>query len=239
MTWPEPRVVEVACQDNPEYPESSVSESGSDLSDNQDPVEFDFLRLTSRLESWLQKDFSIMSDDHLERCLDPVALHVCQESRMHTLRRYTCFQHPRIESSGFYIDPQSDILSLGHDFDSEILAQIRHYYGDQLGRIERVLVKELGLWWYSADDACNMLDSFEGLRIVRVILESYQFSTQDKTIPTMVEYSKTANEIRARDEPSLRERIWRVEYTDREGNVYCHCQQPPTEVGEEQTAIIR
>lgn len=230
MTWPSPRVVEHACRDNPEQPVSdsgSDSEAEEDLSGSHDPAEFDYLRLSGGLSHWLREDFSSRDEtvNPLERCADPVALHVCAESRVHTLHRYTRMHHPQIETSAFYIDPRSDFLWLGHDFESEHVDELRRYYGPQVDTIERVIVEELGLWADSdVDDAIDILDLFGGLRFVRVILENYQFSGDDEAPPTAADYLQIANTLLGRDEPMLQGKNWRVEYTDREGNVYRHFQ---------------
>lgn len=74
------------------------------------------------------------------------------------------------------------------------------------------------------DDAIDILDLFGGLRFIRVILENYQFSGDDEAPPTAADYLQIANTLLGRDEPMLQGKNWRVEYTDREGNVYRHFQ---------------
>lgn len=96
--------------------------------------------------------------------------------------------------------------------DSEILNELRRYYGYQLNRIERVIVEELGLWAdWDIGDAIEMLGSFGGLQLVRIILENYEFSDDDEPPPTAADCLKTANALLARDGPMLQERNWRVE----------------------------
>ena len=44
-----------------------------------------------------------------------MALHVCRESRAHTLRQFTAARHSKLDTCAFYFNPRSDIFWLGTD----------------------------------------------------------------------------------------------------------------------------
>ena len=202
LTWPDERVIEPARRTwkDPHY-----------------------LRPTGTVSSWIEEDFSVRipTTEPLEPCPNPVALQVCRESRIHTLRRYVPIRHGRLETATSYMDPRSDFLWLSHDFDLEILDDLRSVYGHGLTCVTRVLVEELGIW---ADEdverVVTLLQAFERLQLIRVILEEYSFSEEDQSIATPDEYLETAEKLLARDSPLLQRHSWRVEYTDRDGNIY-------------------
>lgn len=212
-TWPEPRVIELAYAEEPVYD----AEEGDDSSGSNDGL-FDRvgLRLTCGVARWLQTKFDsrIMEDQPLEKCLDPIALQVCHESRAHTIRHFTTIQHSKLDTWPFYFNRRSDILWLNTDVTDELttLDGLRDYYGRQLDQIERVFVLQ-SEWEFLEGYAPDVLDVFGGLRLVQILLD-------DPDLLTREEYFQTANRLRTKDIHELSKWDWTVQYVDFQVNVY-------------------
>ncbi|PWY85058.1 hypothetical protein BO70DRAFT_424420 [Aspergillus heteromorphus CBS 117.55] len=69
----------------------------------------------------------------------PVALWICQESRIHTLRRYVPIIHSTLPMGSFYMDPRRDSLLLCWDY---VICRrvLERDYGNQLRVFEHALV---------------------------------------------------------------------------------------------------
>ncbi|KJZ71415.1 hypothetical protein HIM_09203 [Hirsutella minnesotensis 3608] len=238
LTWPKARIIEYTLknkyqhrvkgsQSEPdalgEYSTSSDTKAGEYETDDILHADCECLQLSGRLSRWIKEDISSRDEtvEALEHCEDPVALHVCQESRAYTLGQYKCLKHFYLDNASFYFNPQMDFLWLGHDFDSDCLRGLRRFYGHQLKGIENVVVEALGLWADgSLRRASKLLRSFQGLSVVRVILESFEFSLEEQPLPDAAEYQEAANELVARDSYVFRSCKWRIQYVDRDGAVY-------------------
>lgn len=108
----------------------------------------------------------------------PVALHVCRESRQHTLKTYHRLQHARVASCGFYLDPDRDVLWLHRD--------LSQFDTAALGRVRRVLFKDVE----RADDSdadkklrrrelLEMVESMGGVREVMMLAHWTSFADLD------------------------------------------------------------
>ncbi|CZT52253.1 uncharacterized protein RSE6_13542 [Rhynchosporium secalis] len=131
QTWPGPRLVEAAiCKDETtmEYEDVSI------------------LRFAGSVSTLLNMNFGtrIMEQDPAESCPPPVSLHVCLESRQHTLKQYRLMEHTNAKAGSFYFNPHHDVLWFSFDFTDEpsYLRDLLHCYGEQLNCIESVLVRE-------------------------------------------------------------------------------------------------
>jgi len=98
-TWPAPRLIEASLFDNPESQEEETDE----------PVEIVNLRLAGSLSTMLKLDLGsrVTEQGPVEQCLAPVALQICQQSRMHTLSQY-CLMTSL--AGHFYYHPQRDVI---------------------------------------------------------------------------------------------------------------------------------
>jgi hypothetical protein len=75
-------------------PEARLIEAG--LVDAEDGAGHIILRLGGRLSTLLQNEevcARVVEEDPFEKCLDPVALRICRESRMHTTTHYFTMRH--------------------------------------------------------------------------------------------------------------------------------------------------
>ncbi|CRG82926.1 hypothetical protein PISL3812_00273 [Talaromyces islandicus] len=132
LTWPPPRVIEAT------YHEDLNAEEFKELT---------ILRPCASLSTFLKHNIGIriLQDKAMEDCPNPVALQVCNESRRHTLRKYTALRHAEFKAGSFYFSPSDDILWFSHDFTDEErnIEEVEDHYGDQLHRIKNVLVEEI------------------------------------------------------------------------------------------------
>ncbi|KAB5511468.1 hypothetical protein GE09DRAFT_1164842 [Coniochaeta sp. 2T2.1] len=194
-TWPETRVIEAA------YAEAVACKNADE------PFERVALRMTGRLSTWLHTDVrcSILEDAPLEKCLDPVALWVCHESRTHTLRRFTRIVHSNIQAKPFYFRPDQDLIWLNADVTDDSLYQkeLRDHYGEQLDKIERVLVEEEE--WAIPGLYPNCLGMLQGLQVIQVL--------QEREIVTEQPEAEEDSNQSAREEHARQG--WIIQYIDR------------------------
>lgn len=250
-TWPEPRVIEVRefwpslTAGEPEAQEESDALEGAnnpeerrntgnpDDSDSESlgtsiPGDYIGLQLAGSLSSFM--DINIGSrntwDRPFEDCPGPSSLQICHESRAHTLRHFACMIDSKVDSHSFYFNPRCDVLWLCTDITdegAEKVAELRQHYGRQLGLIQNVLVEELN--WEERGGptsyCSNFLNIYEGIRLVQILLEGYEFGDQTPLEPA--KYPDQAKELKERDAAILgnRQFDWTIEYIDRGGRVYC------------------
>lgn len=164
FTWPPSRVIEATYYE--------------DL-DDEEFREITILRLGGSLSGFLKRDFGsrILQDKPLEDCDQyPIALEVCNESRRHTLKKYTALQHEEYRAGSFWFSPYYDFLWFSHDFTDEIcnIGDIEDYYGDQLNLIENVLVEDTE-WSYTtpADYTENYLCRFDNIKNLFVLCGTF------------------------------------------------------------------
>lgn len=169
-TWSEPRVIEVTC-----------GESYDEVELDDFPVHprFISLRPLCSLSRWIEefendtyRDFE--SEEPLETCPNPLALYVCHESRIHTLRRHIKLQHKTLTHSVFYVNPRVDILWLTEDssdcFDK--VSGLKDSYGDQLAALSRVLVEEV--LWDTREYLLEFFDMLSGLDKIIMIVDKHE-----------------------------------------------------------------
>lgn len=111
-------------------------------------------------------------DPPIERCDDPVALHVCRESRAQTRASYIPVIHDQ-GATPFYFSPGKDLFWLAKStlIKPDMIPMLKTCYREAWDRIERVLVEEK--WWIEFTTACErdgIIKLFEGLRTVEVMV---------------------------------------------------------------------
>ncbi|CAN8098243.1 unnamed protein product [Discula destructiva] len=77
---------------------------------------------------WNSQSVHHLEDLACEAYTHPVALRVCREARIHTLKTYRRLQHAHVASCCFFFDPRRDVLWLHRDlsqFDMASLAQVQ------------------------------------------------------------------------------------------------------------------
>ncbi|KAH8598430.1 hypothetical protein B0O99DRAFT_615115 [Bisporella sp. PMI_857] len=139
-TWPEPRLIEASLFDNPE----AQAEMEGQEEETEEPFEIVNLRFAGSLSTMLKEDLGsrIVEDGPVEHCPAPVALQICQQSRMHTLSRY------RVMTSlagPFYYHPQRDVIFFSVDVADDYPMHIPfldRYHKTELNTLETVLVLE-------------------------------------------------------------------------------------------------
>jgi hypothetical protein len=196
MTWPEARVIEPAYidpriedelssepddapaeyTDDESTDDESTDDESTDEESSSEPDDsyavYISLRPTCLLSTWRQTPLCdrVREDEVLGRSPDPIALHVCRESRTHTLRHYICLQHYSLDNCAFYVHPGRDALWLtAHVTKSpDHLSRLQYQYGRQLGKIQRMLV-EVHDWLFM--DASIALSSFWAVREIEIHLD--------------------------------------------------------------------
>ena len=200
----------------------SDASNGENADDSLEPAELgDYLglQLAGSLSTFLQIDLTSRNIDArpFEACPAPIALQVCRASRNQVSQRYHPMINPTADTRSFYFDPRRDFLWLSidaNDKKSEKLAELRQHYSQQVDLIENILIKETN--WEEGDtlspDYVKILELFKGLRVVRILMESYQFGGQTPTDPAT--YPALADELAERDSAVLGVRNWILEYID-------------------------
>lgn len=221
-----------AGNDDPDASDGSITGSdasnGENADDSLEPSELgDYLglQLAGSLSTFLQIDLTGRNMDArpFEACPTPIALHVCRASRNQVSRRYRPMIDPAADTRSFYFDPRRDFLWLSIDASdekSERLAELRQHYGQQVDLIENILIEETN--WNEEDtlspDYVKILELFRGLRVVRILIESYRSGDQSPRDPAT--YPALADELAERDSAVLGVRNWILEYIDQEGTIY-------------------
>lgn len=132
------------------------------------------LQPTAPLSTWLVSDLKNrrFDDPAIERCDDPVALHICRESRAQALATYLPMLHDQ-SATPFYFNPGEDLLWLAKSTldQPDMIGMLKGCYGEAWDRIERVLVEEL--WWIEFTTACErdgIIGLFGGLKTIEVMV---------------------------------------------------------------------
>lgn len=197
----------------------------SDTDMEEETQEYMGLQLAGSLSTFMEINHSPRGTwtEPYEASPLPVALHVCRATRTQALRRYIPMIDPITDRFSFYIDPRRDVLWLSLDITdegAETVAQPRQQYGQQIDRIENVLVEEQN--WDDrggpAEYCTNFLDSFRGLKVVSILLESYGYADMSPTDPAT--FPGLAHSLADRDKALLGRRNWTMEYIDRDDNIY-------------------
>jgi hypothetical protein len=217
LTWPESRAIEVA---NSKYDEHEAEYTGTT-----------FLRLTAPLSVLLKTDFgkdSTPDGDPLTECPPPVALHVCRESRRHTLIQYRVMQHPDSPMYSFFYSPSRDVFFISRALSTQpqCVQALENLYRDQLDTITTLLVED-GEWTWSspADYTEKWLGPLPGLETILVTYGGYDAVWVDylRNDTSSEVHLSIANSLRKGFKEFLdtgRSRARKLEYIDRNGRFY-------------------
>jgi hypothetical protein len=181
FTWPPPWIIEAI-----NYEDRNAEEFR----------ELAILRIWGSLLKCLSRTSLTRKDEPLEDYQHPIALWVCNESRQHTLRRYTALQHAEFKAGSFYFSPDYDILWFSPGFTPGYgnIDEIEDYYGDQIHHIKNVMVDELErVFMTPADDnVFYRLGNIENLFILCETHEDYsQLVLPDtKDLLSLFEYNR-------------------------------------------------
>jgi hypothetical protein len=175
-TWPGPRLIEVGSHD------CAITASEDDRSF--------FLRILGH--------FSVRNSIHTEqeeipqRWFSPVALFVCYESRLHTLRHYRLVENPERIYEPFYCNPSVDILWFTHQFTGqqvnrphshEYMDKLYQSYGAHLDRFRAVLIDEM--FWNPECGNQEYLGHLLGLETILIMDTSRQDKLLEDLMPTV------------------------------------------------------
>ncbi|KAH8706057.1 hypothetical protein BGW36DRAFT_284445, partial [Talaromyces proteolyticus] len=213
-TWPAVQVVEAARRG---------------VFDDEEFYDFMIFRPVGSLDTLLRTNFTsrpLETLSPLEKCPFPIALHICQESRMHTLNTYALVQHPDFPECAFYFNPRQDLLWLSCDIasDTEALEELQASYQTSIDQF-RILLVEDTEWeeWGLNPSSAPALSILAALRTVVLIEDDYD---DDGTLITYrtEEYQERATKYQ-NDYDTLCESMepgtsYRLEYIDRGGNSY-------------------
>ncbi|PYH91141.1 hypothetical protein BO71DRAFT_401650, partial [Aspergillus ellipticus CBS 707.79] len=125
----------------------------SQLPQGQNPIIAHHLRPISNTSDFLKADyFRILDHTAVQQSpqQQPIALWICQESRIHTLKHFIPITHATLPGGSFYLDPKRDSLLLCWDFEVCQNALVE-FYGRQLRMFDNVLVD--GHFWTREDGA--------------------------------------------------------------------------------------
>ena len=181
-TWPAPRLIEASLFDNPESQEEETDE----------PVEIVNLRLAGSLSTMLKLDLGsrVTEQGPVEQCPAPVALQICQQSRMHTLSQYRLMTSL---AGHFYYHPQRDVIWFSVDVADDYpihMPILERYHKTELDTFETVLV--LSSEWPKSpmekrseprgmDYTMDYISHLGGLKTIQILLENPEFSSGEST----------------------------------------------------------
>ena len=160
--------MEAALVDNPKWQDDEGDE----------PSEIVNLRLAGSLSTMLrQPDVGtrIVDEEPFEACPDPVALYVCRQSRLHTLRKY---QVVKALGGRFYYYPQRDVIHFSVDVADEYetyMPFLEQYHHKELNDIQTFMVIDDSwpqslaekTWGYTV----NCISHLRSLRTIMVLWE--------------------------------------------------------------------
>ncbi|KAA8644941.1 hypothetical protein EYZ11_009315 [Aspergillus tanneri] len=213
-TWPTTQVIEAASWetfDDDEYEESTI------------------LRPVGTLNTLLGADFScrhLEIRSPVEHCLPPIALWICHESRVHTLKQYTLIQHPDLSECSFYFSPRRDLLWLSCDITSETerLDELQASYGASLDNFRALLAEDTEWEFWDQDQSSSpLLSILPALQTIVLVADDFDDDGTPNTYSSE-EYRKLAADYRneySKFCESLRlNKPFQLEYIDRGGNSY-------------------
>ncbi|KAG5752074.1 hypothetical protein H9Q70_005305 [Fusarium xylarioides] len=159
------------------------------------------------MSTWLQTDFGprVLEDSAIEKCANPSALQVCQESRQLTLSKFALMRHGILKDRAFYFRPECDVIWLNTDVTDDIYYQekLQKYYGQDLGRIESLLVEETE--WEGSNMYPGCLGVFGGLRFVDILLD-------DQPPELMVTDDDTDQDVHVGNDSDDGQPSWTIRY---------------------------
>jgi len=179
-TWPAPRLIEASLFENPEGQEE----------ESEEPFEVVNLRLAGSLSTMVKLDLGcrIVESEPVEQCPAPVALQVCQQSRIHTLSRY------RVMTSlagPFYYHPQRDVVWFSVDVADDYptnMPILERYHKTELNTLETVLVLryewpelpvEKGFRPRGMDYTLDYISHLGGLKTVQILWGRFELGSEE------------------------------------------------------------
>jgi hypothetical protein len=193
-TWPAPRIIEES------YCFAESSESDYTILHPGGPLSMELKNL-----GW-----GFPEEEPFKKSSEPVALHVCRESRTHTLRKYVYMKHADTLAGSFYFSPSRDVLYLDiRDDDYFCPKELLKSYASQLNKFEMVLVGES--YWVNMKPiryTRDFLTIFQGLKAIRVFSSRDHFREEP-----ICEYARSCLE-----HPELK--VKTLELMDRSGHFY-------------------
>ena len=151
--------------------------------------------ITHELTGLAATDMGCFDENLSSICRVPVALHVCHESRRHTLRRYRAIRHIASRNARLYVHPSRDLLWSDAILIDELqnLIDLNHFYRRQLAQIEMLFVEEEEWRVYSeSSSTLKHLIPFTGLKMIVILL--------DDDIEPYYEEANTANDWNSDDD---------------------------------------
>ncbi|KAL4744327.1 hypothetical protein BDW72DRAFT_199701 [Aspergillus terricola var. indicus] len=237
-TWPTAQVIEAASWEKfddatSEELSDEVEEEDDDGEEDKNSIDaagymqFSILRPLGSFDTLLRRVFSsrpLETRSPLEECPPPIALWICHESRMHTLKDYALIQHPDLPECSFYFNPRHDLLWLRCDItsDSKLLKELQASYLNSLTQFRILLVEDTEWegWDLSSSLALSILPA---LQTVVLIADDHEDDG------TLVKYSgQEHREFATRYQTEYSMFVgcgWQgtspqLEYIDRDGNSY-------------------
>lgn len=214
-TWPEARVAEIAIREDPTDPNWTTNHH---------------MRITGRLSTFLRCEFKdrTRQDPPLEPSPDPVALHVCRESRAHTLGKYIPMRHSNLPRGSFYFHPGRDVFWLPVEYvqrldrGGDTLTDLFWSYSEDWHEISLVVVGELYWRQFPPPDYCDqVLENIHDLRTVTIITDSEGFGEFAGVDCEEMDFVRRAKDQMAKDRRAVGDCLWATQYIDREGYVLC------------------
>jgi hypothetical protein len=185
-TWPAPRLIEASLFDNPEAQEETEGQE----EETEEPFEIVNLRFAGSLSTMLKQDLGsrIVEEGPVEQCPAPVALQICQQSRMHTLSRY------RVMTSlagPFYYNPQRDVIFFSIDVADDYpihMPFLDRYHKTELNTLETVLVLdsewpespvEKGFRLRGTNSTLDCISHLGDLKTVQILWRRSEFGSEE------------------------------------------------------------
>lgn len=190
-TWPTAQVIKAASWEK--FNNATPVKLSDEIEEDKNSIDaavymqFSILRPLGSLDTLLRRDFSsrpLEARYPLEECPPLIALWICHESRMHTLREYALIQHPDSPEYSFYFNPRHDLLWLSCDItsDSKPLKDLQASYLNCLTQFRILLVEDIE--WEGWD-----LSSLLALSILPALQTVVLIADDHEDNDTLVKYS--------------------------------------------------
>ncbi|TVY41989.1 hypothetical protein LOCC1_G006509 [Lachnellula occidentalis] len=163
-TWPEAQIIEAAICEEDENAEEYIN--------------IGFLRPAGPLALALDNELfwtRTVESEPLDKFSYPMALHICKESRRHTLTKYRVMEHSKTAKGRFCFNPEYDIVWFSLDFIHDIktesyLVDLEDCYGGQLNAVETLLVEDFMLQYEGLDAYSDCLLALSSLKAIFIRL---------------------------------------------------------------------
>jgi hypothetical protein len=235
-SWPPPRLIEVAAY----FPSPNLEAEHWELGDGDAETGHAILRPLGSLSRALKEDLvaRAMDEEPLEEFQSPVALQVCQESRMYTQKHYVLLSHSYTLAGSFYLSHIRDVLYLSlqymrsRQYSEALQEALRDSYPDKLDGFATVLVEDITWEKLSPTEYTTIvLAAFKSLKTTRILfIQKHHFNTSalvgysDDAPMNDEQVHEYANRLRAEyakaclDHPEWRSTT--LEVMDRNGKIF-------------------